>query len=82
MSSLVKVLESYRGKDRTIRLFTYAFMYLGGKGNTPLQAKFRKLSAELGACRVVLRLFDDYSMLALNLANSFGLKVLLPSYFI
>ncbi|KAK7484619.1 hypothetical protein BaRGS_00024145 [Batillaria attramentaria] len=74
MADLVKVLESYRGKDRTIRLFTYVFMYLGGRGNTPLQAKFRKLVSELGGCRVVLRLFDDFSMLMLNLSTGFGLK--------
>ena len=72
---LVKVLESYRGKDRVIRLSTYVLMLLGGRGNTPLQAKFRKISAELGGCRVVLRLFDDLSMLMLNLSKGFGFRV-------
>lgn len=74
MAGLVKVLESYRGKDRTIRLFTYVFMSLGGKGNTPWQAKCRKIVTELGACRTVLRLFDDFSMLMLNLSTGFGMK--------
>ena len=72
---LVKVLESYRGKDRVIRLSTYVMMLLGGRGNTPLQAKFRKISTELGGCRVVLRLFDDLAMLMFNLSKGFGLKV-------
>nr|KAG5697795.1 hypothetical protein BaRGS_016057 [Batillaria attramentaria] len=75
IEDLVKVLESYRGKDRTIRLFTYVFMYLGGRGNTPLQAKFRKLVSELGGCRVVLRLFDDFSMLMLNLSTGSLVKL-------
>ncbi|KAK7095788.1 peroxisomal membrane protein 11C-like [Littorina saxatilis] len=71
---LVKVFESYRGKDRIIRLSTYVLMFLGGRGNTPWQTKCRKISAELGGCRVVLRLFDDFSMLMLNLSKGFGLK--------
>ncbi|XP_076439037.1 peroxisomal membrane protein 11C-like [Babylonia areolata] len=71
---VVKLLESYRGKDRIIRLSTYVLMFLGGRGSTPLQVKCRKVSAELGGCRVILRLFDDFSMLMLNLSKGFGLK--------
>ncbi|KAL8577953.1 hypothetical protein ACOMHN_011504 [Nucella lapillus] len=75
---LVKVLESYRGKDRFIRLSTYVLMFLGGKGNTPVQANFRKISAELGGCRVMLRLFDDFAMLMSNLSKGFGTKEVNP----
>lgn len=71
---LLKVLESYRGKDRIIRLSSYILMLLGGRGNTPLQMKFRKISSELSGCRVVLRLFDDFAMLAFNLPKGFGFK--------
>ena len=73
--SLVQVLESYRGKDRFIRAATYVAMFMGGDGSTPAQKKWKTVSAEMAACRVILRLFDDPTMLLVNLKNGFGLKV-------
>ncbi|XP_005109680.1 peroxisomal membrane protein 11C [Aplysia californica] len=72
--SLVNVLETYRGRDRFIRWITYAGMYMGGDGKTPAQVKWRTLSAEMGACRVILRLFDDLPMFLFNLSKGFGFK--------
>uniref|UniRef100_A0A0B7BN94 Peroxisomal membrane protein 11C n=1 Tax=Arion vulgaris TaxID=1028688 RepID=A0A0B7BN94_9EUPU len=81
LGTLTRVLETYRGKDRFIRLTSYIGMFLGGDGKTPAQLKWRIVSAELGACRTILRLFDDIPMLLYNISIGFGLKekgVLLP----
>ncbi|XP_059141151.1 peroxisomal membrane protein 11C-like [Physella acuta] len=74
LSTLVTFLETYRGRDKVIRLVTYGAMFLGGEGKTPRQQKWRKLSSEMSGCRVILRLFDDLSMLLYNMSTSFGLK--------
>lgn len=75
LSTLVSFLETYRGRDKVIRLVTYGAMFLGGDGKTHTQQKWRKLSSEMSGCRVILRLFDDLSMLLYNMSTSFGLKV-------
>ncbi|KAK6987343.1 Peroxisomal membrane protein 11C [Biomphalaria glabrata] len=74
LTSVVNVLETYRGRDRVMRFLTYAAMFLGGDGRTPLQIKWKILSSELSGCRVILRLFDDLSMLLYNMSISFGRK--------
>ncbi|XP_077391305.1 peroxisomal membrane protein 11C isoform X2 [Festucalex cinctus] len=52
---LVRVLESYRGRDKVIRTLCYG-------------------SQLLSQCRMVLRLFDDLSMLAYSTSYGFGAK--------
>ncbi|KAH9490467.1 Peroxisomal membrane protein 11C [Bulinus truncatus] len=74
LTSIINVLETYRGRDRIIRFLTYAAMFIGGDGKTSAQIKWRILSAELSGCRVILRLFDDLSMLLYNVSISFGQK--------
>ena len=73
--NLVHVLESYRGKDRFIRMATYVAMFMGGNGKTPGQIKWQTVSSEMAACRVILRLFDDPAMLLFNISKGFGFKV-------
>ncbi|KAK3776419.1 hypothetical protein RRG08_023771 [Elysia crispata] len=74
LASVVSLLETYRGRDRVIRFLTYAAMFMGSNGKTPAQIKWRTVVGELGACRVILRLFDDLPMLLMNLSTGFGLK--------
>ncbi|RUS78412.1 hypothetical protein EGW08_013826 [Elysia chlorotica] len=74
LTSIVSLLETYRGRDRVIRFLTYVAMFMGADGKTPAQIKWRTISGEMGACRVILRLFDDLPMLLMNLSTGFGLK--------
>lgn len=80
LKSCVDVLESYRGRDKVMRTISYASclvggVYLGRGGKNPAAEKFFKLSSEISACRTVLRLFDDLSMLVYSLSYGFGEKV-------
>lgn len=80
VESLVRLLESYRGRDKVIRTVCFGSQLVGGvlsrKGEA--DASSQKLgkslllfSAQLSQCRTTLRLFDDLSMLAYS--HSYGL---------
>ncbi|KAK6184889.1 hypothetical protein SNE40_007249 [Patella caerulea] len=71
---LVKMMETYRGRDRVMRLGTYICMLVGGSGHSPINTKFSIVSGELNACRTTLRLFDDLAMLAVNMRYGLGKK--------
>ncbi|KAM3620136.1 uncharacterized protein V6R79_018715 [Siganus canaliculatus] len=80
VESLVRVLESYRGRDKVIRAACYGSQLVGGvlsrKPDTDVSShKLGKslllFSAQLSHCRTVLRLFDDLSMLAYS--HSYGM---------
>ncbi|KAM9384564.1 peroxisomal membrane protein 11C [Pholidichthys leucotaenia] len=80
MESLVRLLESYRGRDKVIRTVCYGSQLVGGalSRKAETDASFQRLgkslllfSAQLSHCRTVLRLFDDLSMLAYS--HSYGL---------
>lgn len=81
VESLVRLLESYRGRDKVIRTLCYGSQLVGGalsrgvelNGSSSQQLGKRLLlfSAQLSHCRTVLRLFDDLSMLAYS--HSYGL---------
>ncbi|XP_041861165.1 peroxisomal membrane protein 11C [Melanotaenia boesemani] len=80
VESLVRLLESYRGRDKVIRTVCYGSQLVGGvltrKDETDTSSlQFGKslllFSAQLSHCRTVLRLFDDLSMLAYS--HSYGL---------
>ncbi|XP_048251336.1 peroxisomal membrane protein 11C-like isoform X2 [Haliotis rufescens] len=70
----VKFIETYRGRDKIIRLCSYAAMLVGGDNTSPISEKARVIGRELSACRVILRLFDDLPMLAYNLQYGLGSK--------
>ena len=72
---LVRVLESYRGRDKIIRLCSYLGMLISGDRQAHVFDRIRVISADLGACRAVLRLFDDLPMLLYNLSYGTGAKV-------
>ena len=71
----VYYLESYRGRDKIIRCTSYFSLFLGGlteNYNKPIAKKLFIVVSELNACRVVLRLFDDCSMVAYCLKYGTG----------
>ena len=72
---LVSVLESHRGRDKIVRLCTYAAMLLGDSGRGDVHRKLLIISGELGAARMTMRLFDDLSMLLSNFKYGLGSKV-------
>ncbi|XP_022048229.1 peroxisomal membrane protein 11C [Acanthochromis polyacanthus] len=80
VEALVRLLESYRGRDKIIRTLCYGSQLVGGalsrkaETNASSQQLGKSLllfSAQLSHCRTVLRLFDDLSMLAYS--HSYGL---------
>nr|CAB3264784.1 peroxisomal membrane protein 11C [Phallusia mammillata] len=75
-SASVKLLEGYRGRDKIIRTASYVACLAGGltESNQALSTKFLTITAELNACRMILRLFDDMSMLAYTLSYGWGKK--------
>ncbi|XP_044056487.1 peroxisomal membrane protein 11C [Siniperca chuatsi] len=81
VESLVRLLESYRGRDKVIRTVCYGSQLAGGllsrKAETDVSShRFGKslllFSAQLSHCRTVLRLFDDLSMLAYSRSYGMG----------
>ncbi|KAJ6664242.1 hypothetical protein lerEdw1_008461 [Lerista edwardsae] len=79
-SSLVSVLETYRGRDRVVRTLCYGCQLAGGaltrKGSTgsALGHSLLALSAQFSHCRTVLRLFDDLAMLTYSRQYGLGSK--------
>uniref|UniRef100_A0A3B3VYB6 Peroxisomal biogenesis factor 11 gamma n=1 Tax=Poecilia latipinna TaxID=48699 RepID=A0A3B3VYB6_9TELE len=80
VESLVRLLETYRGRDKVIRTFCYGSQLVGGAltqkaaadaSSQRLGKSLLLFSAQLSHCRTVLRLFDDLSMLAYS--HSYGL---------
>ncbi|XP_057697611.1 peroxisomal membrane protein 11C [Corythoichthys intestinalis] len=78
---LVRVLESYRGRDKVIRTFCYGSQLVGGILSCKAEAhdfshnlgkRLLLFSAQLSHCRTVLRLFDDLSMLTYSHSYGFG----------
>ncbi|XP_024050005.1 ectoderm-neural cortex protein 1-like isoform X2 [Terrapene carolina triunguis] len=78
LSSLVSVLESYRGRDRVIRTLCYGCQLAGGvlARKSPTESEMGRrllaVSAQLSHCRTVLRLFDDVAMLAYSRQYGLG----------
>lgn len=61
------MLESYQGRDKIVRLCTYAAVLLGDSGRGDIHKKLLMNSAELGGARMTMRLFDDLSIQFSNL---------------
>ncbi|XP_032094179.1 peroxisomal membrane protein 11C-like isoform X1 [Thamnophis elegans] len=80
-SGLVSVLETYRGRDRVIRIICYGCRLAGGilvarrqPGEPSLGQGLLAVSAQLSHCRTVLRLFDDLAMLSYSCQYGLGNK--------
>ncbi|KAM7409630.1 hypothetical protein PAMA_001222 [Pampus argenteus] len=81
LESLVRLLESYRGRDKVIRTLCYGSQLVGGLLSSKTEADVSShqlgkslllFSAQLSHCRTVLRLFDDLSMLSYSYSYGFG----------
>ena len=74
--SAVKLLESYRGRDKIMRAASFtACMGSGLVKNQETSEKLMKIMAEISACRTILRLFDDMSMLGMTIKYGLGKHV-------
>ncbi|XP_028300997.1 peroxisomal membrane protein 11C [Gouania willdenowi] len=84
VESVVRLLESYRGRDKVIRTVCYSSQLIGGAlsrkaaaddaSSLRLGKSLLLFSAQLSHCRTVLRLFDDLSMLAYSHNYGFGMQ--------
>uniref|UniRef100_A0A3Q4B0I6 Uncharacterized protein n=1 Tax=Mola mola TaxID=94237 RepID=A0A3Q4B0I6_MOLML len=74
VDSLVRVLETYRGRDKVIRTLCYGSQLVGGvlSSKQQLGKSLLLFSAQLSHCRTVLRLFDGLSMLAYSYSYGMG----------
>ena len=65
------VLETYRGREKFMRLLQYAsYLTSGGLPCEGAGEKFRVFAEAMSECRTVLRLFDDAAMI--SYARSYG----------
>ncbi|KAG0725440.1 Peroxisomal membrane protein 11C [Chionoecetes opilio] len=68
LTEAVQVLETYRGREKALRTLQYGLLALTPvarhKGN---RATLEAVSSQFGAARIILRLFDDLSMLQYSL---------------
>ncbi|NWV01960.1 PX11C protein, partial [Upupa epops] len=77
---VVSALESYRGRDRAVRVLCYGCQLAGGAlagPQTPpsgMPGGLLAVSAQLSSCRTALRLFDDLAMLSYSCGYGLGPK--------
>ncbi|XP_034800956.3 peroxisomal membrane protein 11C isoform X3 [Pan paniscus] len=68
LSGLASALESYRGRDRLIRVLGYCCQLVGGvlveqcPTRSKVGTRLLVVSTQLSHCRTILRLFDDLAM--------------------
>ncbi|XP_052813709.1 peroxisomal membrane protein 11C-like [Mya arenaria] len=74
MDTAVRLVGSYTSRDKFIRLCQYILKFLAGQQKTNAGIRLGVISSELGACRTVLRLFDDVPMFAYSLSYGLGRK--------
>lgn len=72
MDQTVEYLDTYHGRYQAIRFCEHLARFLSGCCAKQISGKLLTFSDQLGSCRVVLRLFDDLSMLRYNLLYGFG----------
>lgn len=72
MDSTVTMLESYRGRDKIIRTLYYGLHFASGFSGNKGVEKIDVLSRALSGTRVILRMFDDLSMLKWTMSYGFG----------
>lgn len=70
MKTLVDFLETYKGRDKVLRLLCYSTKYLAGSVSSPdLASRFDIFSSQLSASRACFRLLDDLSTIIDVLKN-------------
>ncbi|KAK7084831.1 Peroxisomal biogenesis factor 11 gamma [Halocaridina rubra] len=74
LQDIVSVLETYRGREKTMRTIQYGLLFATPLASRNVKAAFEVISSQLGLSRVVLRLFDDLPMLQFSLSCGIGKK--------
>ena len=66
---VVKILSNSNGKDKVIRLISYAAMFIGSSrmASKSLKSSLSIIASQLSYARVLTRLLDDLPMLKYNL---------------
>lgn len=72
LRSYVELIQSYQGRDKIVRLCSYAAAFLSGASRGNISTKFGVISKELSYARVILRLFDDLPMLTYTMRYGLG----------
>ncbi|XP_064088547.1 peroxisomal membrane protein 11C-like isoform X1 [Macrobrachium nipponense] len=72
LQDFVSVLESYRGREKTMRTVQYGLLLMTPFTQKNTRVAAEAISAQLGSARVILRLFDDLSMLQYSLSYGLG----------
>ena len=71
--NVVTLLESYRGRDKIMRMASFGACFASGLAKSPeMKQKLMRVMTEISACRTILRLFDDLSMLSVTLKFGMG----------
>lgn len=63
LEEVVEVLESYRGREKALRTLQYGLLFITSAARHSKRATLEAISSQIGAVRIILRLFDDLSML-------------------
>ena len=75
MEDTVKMLMTYAGRDKAMRVTTYATMFLAGNSKGQIAQKWGAIARNMSSARTVMRIFDDLPMLASNLKYGLGKHV-------
>jgi peroxin-11C len=76
IEAISKFLSTHNGRDKVIRTLSYtAKLAAALVSSKDTVRKFETISAQLSACRTVLRLFDDIPMLNYTLTYGWGKEV-------
>lgn len=67
LPEVVRVLESYRGREKTLRTLQYGLLFITPAARHSSRATLEAISSQIGGARVILRLLDDLSMLQYSL---------------
>ncbi|KAL0276457.1 UNVERIFIED_CONTAM: hypothetical protein PYX00_004025 [Menopon gallinae] len=74
LEKLLALLETYRGRDRFLRLLCYASKCGAGLTSPKISPQLDSLSKQLSSCRTALRLLDDIPTLVYVLQYGLGNK--------
>lgn len=65
MNKILPYLETYKGRDKILRLFCYATKFIAGSLESPeLISQFDNFSSQLSTSRACFRLLDDIPTIA------------------
>ena len=79
MERFVEILESYRGREKIMRLIQYSsYLISGGLPQGKLADRFLTVAEAMGECRTILRLFDGFAMFVCTRSFGLGRKVISP----